>query len=158
MLEARSREGGSLSAGLLAERMVLTLGRVLRGEDLKDSERAVLRDSHELFAAMTSHDVFVVSPSASRMLDEGSYFDALQVVERQAADHPLEELLDRYTGVLAKLGAGDALADERERATVESLRSLFVIVGERSLARAYEASRAPEEVTWRLTKQASLHF
>jgi len=157
MIERKSREEGALSAGLLAEKMVLALGRVLRSDPLTDEDKRVLASARDLFETMTSRDVLVFGPRASRMLDDGSYFDALEVVEVQANGDELEERLNRYAELLKKLADGHDPTNA-EQDDVRSLRELFTEVGETTLARANEASRAPEDATWRPTKQATSLF
>src|SRR6266404_527154 len=103
MLEWRRTDEGALSAGLLAEKMVLALGRVLRGEALIDADRHVLAQARDLFEAMVSQDVFVSSSGTRRMLDNGSYLDALQVVELQTTGGALEERLREYADVLRRI-------------------------------------------------------
>jgi hypothetical protein len=136
--------------------MVLALGRVLRSEPLTADDVRVLTQARDLFETMTSQDVLVFGPRASRMLDDGSYFDALQVVELQTSGIALEERLNRYAEVLRKLADG-VNPVEADHEVIAALRALFSTVGEKTLARAYEASRAPEDVTWLSTKQAILH-
>lgn len=157
MFEQRTREGSTLSAGLLAEKMVLALGRVLRTEPLTEDDKRVLRQARDLFQTMASQDVLIFGSGGRRMLDDGSYFEALQVVELQSEGAELGERLSNYADVLQKLADGVPLSTE-EQDVVRSLRTLFSQVGEATLARAYEASRAPEDSAWLPTKQATLSF
>jgi hypothetical protein len=159
MIERRNRDEGSLSAGLLAERMVLALGRVLREnleDPVTDEDKMVLAKARDIFQTMASRDVLVFGPRASRMLDDGSYFDALDVVELEAGDE-VEERATKYAEVLDKLVNGIG-PTEAEKDDVRSLRRLFLEMGETTLARMNEASRAPQDVTWRPTKQPTLYF
>jgi hypothetical protein len=157
MLEWRRTDEGALSAGLLAEKMVLALGRVLRGEELNSGDRQVLAQARDLFEAMVSNDVFVTNSGTLRMLDDGSYFDALHVVELQTSQGGLEERLREYADILRRIAEGAQLSDDDQQ-LVSALRGLFSTMGEKTLARAYEASRTTEDVTWRPTRQAISHF
>jgi hypothetical protein len=157
MAERRSREEGALFAGLLAEGMVLALGRAHRSESLTARDKRAITKARDLFARMASTDVVLLGSQGSRMLDDGSYFDALEVVEVEANGGSIEERANRYADVLTKL-LNDADRTPEDDNDIQTLRNLFSELGETVLARSTEAARAPQDVTWRPTRQATSHF
>src|SRR5438874_1346627 len=136
-----------LSLGLLAERMVLALGRAVRGEDPVGSDETVLKAARDLFHLMRSDDLIVAGRGpAARMFNDASYYDALHVVESEANGEGAEQVAEEYEALLTKVL--DRSVGENDLDDLKTLRRVFSEVGEMTLARAYDASRASEDMTW----------
>jgi hypothetical protein len=99
---------------------------------------------------MTEQDVIVIDQAEDRMLNDESYLDAIRVVQLQANGGEIEEHAKRYLSLLEK--AKDGSANDEERQGLASLRELFAEVGETTLARASDLSRARQEPTWQLMR------
>lgn len=146
-----------LSLGLLSEKMVIALGRAVRGEPQGGADEEVFRAARDLFHLMRSDEVVVVGRSpAARMFNDVGYYDALHVVEHEAHDGGAEQVAQEYEELLTRLIEGRAHEDDLEH--LKSLRRLFVEVGEMTLARAHDISRASEEVTWRPAARPTSRF
>ena len=158
MIERRSGEelSGVLSLGLLAEGAVMALGRVIRSEPLRYEDLRVVADARRLFELMATEDVLVVETLEDQMLTDESSLDALRVVELQEGDG-LHDRAQRYVELLQKVIDG-SIEEKEERSELESLRALFVEVGEATLSRANELSRAYQEPSWRPAYPATSRF
>lgn len=156
MLDRRRRDEleGVFALGRLAEQMVFTLGRIVRQEDLLPDDEAVLEAARQLFKLMATEDVIVINVAGSRMINDDSYLDALQVFERTGED--VEAQANRYVDLLAKAANGPVTQEEREE--LSALRELFAEVGETTLARANDLSRPRQEPSWQLMRPATLRF
>jgi hypothetical protein len=157
MVERRGGEelSGLLSLGLLAEGAIRALGRVTRNEPLAEGDERILHDALRLFERMAEEEVVVVRAVADQMLTDDSYLDALRVVEL-AAGNDLQERAKRYAELLGR--AVDGGVTDEERAELADLRDLFVSVGETTLSRANELSRAYPEPSWRPVLQTTSLF
>lgn len=158
VLEQRSQDelAGAISLGVLAERMVLALGRAVRGDNLLPNDTAVLEDAKRLFELMTESDVIVIDSLVNRMLTDESYLDALRVVRLDSGDNEIEASARRYVELLGRVL--DGTIEEQERDELARLRNLFVHVGEKTLSRANELSRTRQESSWQPMQQPILRF
>jgi hypothetical protein len=156
VLDRRRRDEleGVFALGRLAEQMVFTLGRVVRGEELRPEDKTVLEAARQLFELMATEDVIVLDVAGDRMLNDESYLDALRVFEHPGED--VEEQAKRYVELLTKAANGGITREERDE--LSALRDLFAEVGEATLARANELRRPRQEPSWRLMRPATLHF
>jgi len=90
-----------------------------------------------------------------QILTDAGYLDALHVVELQAGDD-LHERASRYTTLLTR--AVDGQLSDDERGELAGLRDLLISVGEATLSRANELSRAYPEPSWRPVLHATSRF
>jgi hypothetical protein len=146
---------GVLSLGLLAESAVMALGRAIRSEPLRDEDVRALEQAQQLFALMATQDVVVVDAFDNTMLTDESYLDAVRVVELREDDGELQERAARYVELIRSALDGDVAGIEDELA---NLRELFAAVGEATLTRANEISRASQESSWRPAHQLISRF
>lgn len=147
-----------VALGLLAEDMVLVLGRVLRGIELGDTDKHVLRDARRLFEVRGDEDVVPTAWGHERIVADDAYRDAMRIVRErspqldQAGRDAAEQLIALLDAVLnGTLGDGD-------KEQLVRLREIFVEVGKTMLMRSNELMRSQQETisSWRPMQATSV--
>jgi hypothetical protein len=139
--------------GRLSDEMVFSLGRVLRDE-LNDEDLEVLARAAELFEQLGSDEASLGPESPGAMFRQSSYLDALQVVEHRVEGEDEIEGYTRHLAELLRRVIERRGAREEESPVLESLRDVFVEVGEATLARAGDLS-LPQTAHWPPARQAT---
>lgn len=162
MLDRRRHEEleGALALGRLADRMIFALGRATRKQPLQPEDKPAVAAAQKLFDLMATEDVIVLGTdtTASRMLNDDSYLEALHVFQLKANGGDLETRAQRYRDLLQKVYDQAALTEEERDVELIELRDLFDAVGETTLVRAGELSRERQEPPWRLMRPTTLSF
>ena len=157
MIDRRRYEefGEVISLGLLAERVVLALGRAARSEPLASEDGRALETAAELFDLARQDEVLEPIAISGRMLTNASYLEALRAVQRHGNVAEVEQELRRDADRLHALAGGTS--DGIEGDEILALRERFAEIGESAVARANELRRAQQEFEWRPTPQAISH-
>jgi hypothetical protein len=147
-----------VALGLLAEDMVLVVGRVLRGIDIVDRDRHVLRDARRLFEVLTEETVVPTTWMRERMVADDAYRDAMRIVRERALtiDQSEREAAAELVALLDAVLDG-TLGNEQGEQLVR-LREIFVEVGKTMLMRSNELMRSRQETisSWRPMQATSL--
>jgi hypothetical protein len=139
---------GAVSLGLLAEDMVIVIGRVMRGETLNAKDRRVLEMARALFATLGCADVILPAAGRDQMLSDDAYFDALRAVETQVPGQEAQAAAARLVELLDTVLTGDV--DQVAAHELHALRAVFIDVGKATLMRANDLSRSRQEpYPWR---------
>jgi hypothetical protein len=147
-----------VALGLLAEDMVLIIGRVIRGAELGDEDRDVVRDVRRLFEMSVEEGVVPVAWGETRIVSDDAYRDALRIVRErspqldQAGRDAAQQLIDLLDAVL------NGTVSEEQGEQLVRLREIFVEVGKTMLMRSNELMRSRQETisSWRPMQATSV--
>lgn len=144
-----------VSLGLLAEDMVLVIGRVMRGDEMRERDRRVLEKAKRLLETLSSEDVVPVDLGADQMLADEAYLDALRALKLRAPEAEEQVAAAQLVALLDAVLRGEL--DEPMREQLLQLRAIFVDVGKSMLTRANDLARSRQEAyAWHPTKATSL--
>jgi hypothetical protein len=145
----------TVSLGLLAEDMILVIGRASRHEELRERDRRVLEAARNLFRLLGSDNITLRTPGADQMLSDTGYLDALRAMESRAGDGDAQEVAAGLVELIELVLRGDATDEHTE--PLLRLRGIFVEVGKATLMRSNELGRTQQESrAWRPTPTTSL--
>jgi hypothetical protein len=146
----------AVALGLLAENMVLALGRVLRGDPVRDTDRPVLEDAKRLFETLGDDTIVPLNRMYDRMFADDAYRDTLRIVREQVPDQSDREIATQLAALIGSVLEG--AVDEELRVRLASLREIFVEVGKTMLLRSNELMRSEQETisSWRPMQAISL--
>lgn len=130
---------GAVSLGVLAEEMVLAVGRLRREEQLTQEDLRTIEAGQRLLEELSSAVPGVLSPGGTRHMDtEAAILDVYRAVRLRAPEEPAREFLARLAKPLARATQGDRMLSDQERALLPEIQALFTQIGELSLARTNE--------------------
>jgi hypothetical protein len=149
-----------VAVGLLAEDMVLVIGRVLRDihGELRARDRRVVEDARRLFVALSEQTTLPTGAGRERMIVDDAYRDTIRILRDRvtAVDSDTREAAARLVRLLDAVLEGavtDAEVEELMR-----LREVFVEVGKTMLTRSNELMRSRQETItgWRPMQATSI--
>jgi hypothetical protein len=129
----------TVSLGLLAEGVVLALGRASRREELGSTDRDALSGASVLFGDIAANRVSITGPRGASGLPKLAYSDAIRAAEMYAPDETAQVLAARIVSLIDAVLANGLT--EQQEAEVARLREMFVALGKATLTHASQLSR-----------------
>jgi len=126
---------GAVSLGVLAEEMVLAVGKLRREESLAARDLDTITGGEQLLQRLSSDTPSVLSPVGIRhMGSEAALLDVFRAVRLRAPDQPVREFLRKLAEPLGRAARSEALQPS-DRELLPEIQALFVQIGELTLAR-----------------------
>jgi hypothetical protein len=128
---------GTVSLGVLAEEMILALGKLKRDEKLADPDVRTLNGGHQLLSQLGAEAPATVAGGGVRRMGSESALDVYRAVRIHAPDQPVRDVLRKLAAPLGRAASRQRLRSE-DRTLLPQIQALFVVIGELALAHANE--------------------
>jgi hypothetical protein len=136
-----------VALGLLAEDMVMVVGRVLRtrAADLPDRDRRIVENARRLFEALSEQSTLPTSAARERMVVDDAYRDTMRILRERVMeiDQGGREAAANLVVLLDAVLGGHVTDEQIEQ--LARLREVFVEVGKTMLTRSNELMRSRQE-------------